>query len=76
MTLIPVEGKDGLFRDSRTNAIVNKNDHEYQSYITNRNKLNSEKEKMKELENKVESLSSDIGDIKNMLSTLLNRDNG
>lgn len=76
MTLIPVEGKDGLFRDSRTNAIVNKNDHEYQSYIANRNKLNSEKEKMKELENKVESLSSDIGDIKNMLSTLLNRDNG
>ena len=69
---IPVKGKDGFFRDSETNAILNKNKDEYQNYVANRKRLLSDKEKMKNLEDKVESLSSDIGDIKDMLSSLLN----
>ena len=69
---IPVKGKDGFFRDSETNAILNKNHDEYQNYVANRKRLLDDKEKMKNLEDKVESLSSDIGDIKNMLSSLLN----
>ena len=71
MALIPVEGKDGFFRDEHTNAIVNKNHNEYQMYVANRKKLLEEKERMKVLESKVENLSSDIGDIKDMLVSLL-----
>ena len=68
---IPVKGKDGFYRDSETNAILNKNNEEYQNYIANRIRLLDDKEKIKNLEDKVESLSSDIGDIKNMLSSFL-----
>lgn len=68
---IPVKGKDGFYRDSETNAILNKNTEEYQNYIANRKRLLDDKEKIKNLEDKVESLSSDIGDIKNMLSSFL-----
>jgi len=69
---IPVKGKDGFYRDSETNAILNKNNEEYQNYVANRKRLLDDKEKIKNLEDKVESLSSDIGDIKDMLSSLLN----
>ena len=68
---IPVKGKDGFYRDSNTNAILNKNHEEYQNYIANRKRLLDDKDKIKNLEDKVESLSSDIGDIKNMLSSFL-----
>lgn len=65
MTHIPVEGHPGLYRDSKTGAIINRNSNDYQSYINNRNKLLSEKER-------IDKLESDIGDIKRMLQALTN----
>ena len=66
MTLIPVKGHKGLFRDSETGAIINNNSNDYKSYITNRDKLLSEKER-------IDKLESDIGDIKRMLQQLTDR---
>ena len=65
MTLIPVKGNSGLFRDSETGAIINNNTNEYNSYMKNRNRLLSEKER-------IDKLESDIGDIKRMLQQLTN----
>ena len=65
MTLIPVKGNSGLFRDSETGAIINNNTNEYNAYMKNRNKLLSEKER-------IDKLESDIGDIKRMLQQLTN----
>jgi len=65
MTLIPVKDQPGLFRDSETGAIVNKKNNDYQAYVSNRNKLLSEKER-------IDKLESDIGDIKRMLQQLTN----
>ena len=56
MSLIPVDGMDGYFRDSETNAIVNKNKLEYQTYISNRKKLLSDKERIDSLEEKVDTI--------------------
>lgn len=72
MTLIPVKGNSGLFRDSETGAIINNNTNEYNTYMTNRNKLLSEKERLTKVETKVQDLSDDIGDIKRMLQQLTN----
>ena len=72
MTLIPVKGNSGLFRDSETGAIINNNTNEYNTYMTNRNKLLSEQERLNRVETKVENLSDDIGDIKRMLQQLTN----
>ena len=36
MNLIPVEGEKDLFRDPKTNAIINTNQSDYLSYINNR----------------------------------------
>ena len=71
MSLIPVENHPGLFRDSRTNAIVNKSKSDYDHYNKTRNTMLSKEERINHLEQKVDNLSDDIGDIKSMLQSFL-----
>ena len=73
MTLIPVENKPGIFRDSETNAIVNKNTSDYNLYVRSRNQIKTKEERIVDLENKVDHLTGDIGDIKSMLQTLISK---
>ena len=69
----PVENHQHLYRDNTTNAIVNTNMSEYQAYVANRNKLQSDKERIETLEGKVDSLQGDISDIKNLLLKLVDK---
>ena len=65
MSLIPVEGMDGYFRDSETNAIVNKNNEDYQAYIANRKKLLSNQERIDSLEDKVDTILDILSSLAN-----------
>ena len=40
--LIPVDGKEGWFRDPNTNAIINANQSEYDKYMATYNKRQKE----------------------------------
>jgi len=71
MTLIPVEGKDGFYRDSNTNAIVNKNYLEYQSYVSNREKLLSDKERIFNLETELGDIKGASDEIKSLLKKFI-----
>ena len=71
MSLIPVENHPGLFRDSVTNAIVNRSKSDYERYTKTRNNILSKEERINHLEEKVDNLSDDIGDIKSMLQSFL-----
>ncbi len=73
MALIPVQDQPGIFRDSVSNAIVNKNTNDYDTYIRQRNKMRSKNERIDDLEKKVDDLTGDIGDIKTMLQSLINK---
>ena len=73
MALIPVENKPGIFRDSETNAIINKNTSDYDIYVRSRNKMKTKEERIGDLEKKVDHLTDDIGDIKSMLQTLISK---
>ena len=73
MTLIPVQDSPGIFRDSETNAIINKNTNDYNLYVRSRNKLKTKEERIVDLEKKVDHLTGDIGDIKSMLQTLISK---
>ena len=75
MSLIPVENHPGLFRDSVTNAIVNRSKSDYERYTKTRNNMLSKEERINHLEEKVDNLSDDIGDIKSMLQSFL-KNNG
>ena len=76
MSLIPVENHSELFRDSKTGAIVNKSTSDFQRYNNTRNKILSKEERINHLEQKVDNLSNDIGDIKSMLQSFLSNNNG
>ena len=76
MSLIPVENHSELFRDSKTGAIVNKSTSDFDRYNNTRNKILSKEERINHLEQKVDNLSNDIGDIKSMLQSFLSNNNG
>ena len=76
MSLIPVENHAELFRDSKTGAIVNKSTSDFDRYNNTRNKMLSKEERINDLEQKVDNLSNDIGDIKSMLQSFLSNNNG
>ena len=64
--LIPVEGENYLFRDTKSNAIINTNSSDYNSYISRKQFQQSEKERL-------DSLESEIGEIKSLLKALAQR---
>ena len=64
---LKVEGKTDLVRDTDTNAIINVDKSGYQAYITNREKLLSDKERIEKLETKVSDIKGDLDEIKDLL---------
>jgi hypothetical protein len=67
MDLIPVEGNPGLYRDNLSNAIVNTNKNDYESYLNSKKKMDGEREKINSLEMEMNSVKNDISEIKNLL---------
>ena len=64
---LKVEGKADLVRDTDTNAIINVDRSGYQAYITNRDKLLSDKERIEKLETQVSDIKGDLDEIKDLL---------
>ena len=64
MTLYRVKDHDGLYKDSSTGAVINKDTSGYQQYMENRSKMLSDKERL-------DSIESDINDIKSLLLKVL-----
>jgi len=71
MSLIPVKGNDGFYRDSKTNAIVNKNSMEFQKYKANAEKLSKDQERLTNMESDMDQLKNDLNDIKSLLKEFL-----
>jgi|TARA_Y100000996_G_scaffold392427_1_gene355203 hypothetical protein len=72
MNLIPVEGEKDLFRDPRTNAIINTNQSDYLTYINSRKIRQNEKNKIDILEKDVNSIKNDLNEIKSLLRSIAN----
>ena len=70
---IPVEGKIGLYRDLDSTAIINRDKKAYLDYMK-RKKIakakNSELDKMKE---DINNVKDELGEIKGLLSTLVQK---
>jgi hypothetical protein len=63
---IPVEGHPNLYRDSKTNAIINTDKTAYNSYL----KSLSSKEKEKK---EIEEMKNELSEIKTLLYQLLEK---
>jgi|TARA_R100000005_G_C4905843_1_gene145822 hypothetical protein len=73
--LIPVEGKEGWFRDPSSNAIVNGNQSDYDKYMASYNKRQKERTDKEALQKEVSELKSEMSDIKALLLTLVQKQN-
>ena len=68
---IPVDGKEGWYRDPSTNAIVNANKSEYDKYMASFNGRKKTKSEKEALQKEVSDLKSEMSDIKALLLTLV-----
>ena len=73
MDLIPVEGSSNLYRDPRTNAIVNNNEAEYDKYIKQRQIRKSRENKIDTIESDLSQLKNEINEIKSLLQALVSK---
>jgi len=70
---VPVQDHNNLYRDSSSRAIVNTDTTGYEAYVSNRDKLLSDKQRIDNLESKVEEIKGDLTDIKNLLVQLVDK---
>lgn len=70
---VPVKDHKHLYRDKDSKTIVNTNKSDYETYVRTRDRMNSEKERIDHLEEKVDSLQGDISDIKNLLLKIVDK---
>ena len=73
--LIPVENREGWFRDPESHAVVNCNKSQYEQYMASYNKREKKEKSFNTLQNDVDALKSDISDMKNMLLQLVEKNN-
>jgi hypothetical protein len=72
MEYLKVDGHTHLYRDPKTNSIINRNMSEYQEYVSRKNIKNEENQKIQNLDADIANMKSDIGEIKNLLRSLIN----
>lgn len=71
MNLIPVENQKDLYRDPRTNAIINMNKTDYESYVKRRDSIKNEKSRVDKIEDDITSVKEDLNEIKSLLKKLV-----
>ena len=72
-SLIPVEGHDGLYRDLKSNSIVNTDQDAYLKYVSQRNKKRDQEIKLETAEKDIKDLKTEITEIKNLLLGIVNK---
>mgnify|MGYP001270917196 FL=1 len=67
--MIPVEGHKNLFRDEKTNAIINTDDTAYSDYMNSR-RINSDKQlELDTMKQEIETLKSMLNDLASKITS-------
>ena len=72
MEKLQVKGHANLFRDTSSNAILNTDMNAYQNYMESKKIKEKEAQRMSDIESDLNSLKSDMNEIKTMLRSLVN----
>lgn len=70
---LKVEGQEYLVRDTSNKAIINTNSKDYHLYMARRTASLSQKEQLERQGRELDQVKSDISEIKQMLSLLINK---
>jgi hypothetical protein len=69
----PVEGKSGLYRDSDSTAIVNRDKKAYLDYMKRKKVVKNKNNELDQMKEDLDNVKSELGDIKDLLSTLVQK---
>ena len=69
----PVEGQKGLYRDNDTAAIVNKDKSAYKSYMARKKALENKNLELNKMKEDIDNVKGELGEIKGLLSTLVQK---
>ena len=72
MDYVKVKDHEHLIRNTKSNCIVNTNKADYEEYLTRRKLKKSEKNKVDSLEKDMSTLKNELGEIKDLLRSLVN----
>ena len=72
MKHLKVDGYSHLYRDPKTNSIINKNSSQYDEYMSKKTLKEEENQKLQNLEVDVANMKSDLSEIKTLLRSLAN----
>jgi len=70
---IPVEGKFGLYRDSDSTAIVNRDKKAYLEYMKRKKVMENKNNDLNQMKEDLDNVKGEIGEIKDLLSTLVQK---
>ena len=67
----PVEGKSGLFRDSESTAIINKDKKAYLAYMQRKKDAENKNLELNKMKEDLDNVKGELGEITGLLSTLV-----
>ena len=70
---IPVEGKFGLYRDSDSTAIVNRDKKAYLEYMKRKKVMENKNNELDQMKEDLDNVKGELGEIKDLLSTLVQK---
>jgi len=70
MEKVKVENHPNLYRDSKTNMIINSDLGSYESYVNLRKNKENERKRIEKLENDIGEVKNDLSEIKDLLRNL------
>jgi len=84
MSLVKVKPFDGhkhLLKDTRNKAVINEDNKAFSDYVQKRNRIEEEEAfkynmetKMVDVESDINNIKTDLSDIKNLLTALVNKE--
>ena len=69
----PVEGKSGLFRDSDSTAIINRDKKAYLTYMKRKRDAENKNNELDQMKEDLDNVKGELGEIKGLLSTLVQK---
>ena len=69
----PVEGKSGLFRDSDSTAIINRDKKAYLTYMKRKRDAENKNNELDQMKEDLDNMKGELGEIKGLLSTLVQK---
>ena len=69
----PVEGKSGLYRDSESSAIINRDNKAYLAYMQRKKDAENKNLELNKMKEDIDNVKGELGEIKGLLSTLVQK---